>query len=56
MSTNGRLLADDLYKAIEEMLFLAANPALLHSRQESNRLKFIDAVEKILNKLEGSES
>ena len=46
--TRDRVLADELYAALEGMLYIAAQRLHDSPRREDNRLKFLDIVERLL--------
>lgn len=46
--TADRVIADDLYRALEEMLFLAVRNMTDSLRRDQNKLSFIDAVENLM--------
>lgn len=51
--TDDRVAADDLYLALEEMLFIHVNE--IDSKREGNRKRFVDAMEKVIERIRGTK-
>ncbi len=49
--TEDRVIAADLYRAIEGMLFLSANPSYAIGRREESKKAFMDAMELLMERL-----
>lgn len=55
MSTSHRVVAYDLYRVLEGMLFIAMNKLHDSPRREANCVEFVDLIENILDKRRGSK-
>lgn len=49
MATEDRVKASALYDALEGMIYIAVNKLGDSPRRESNRIRFMDAVERIIS-------